>query len=291
MTRHRAKWFQGRLQGAVLAALCASLSAAAGAAGPSPLADYDVVLEIENTSPQKQTDWPVIMTVYKVFGRNLPADTLNPAGYHVYDEKGREIPHMIEAIPPYDQQGNNEIVFIIPQIERGQKLRYRITNTAEGSARQAKIDVVGSRHNLISNLGFEQKGTAEGQAVAGWELDGRPDAEVKRSGSSSVRLRGARPQRLRHAEKIPLRQGGRYYFGIWGKTHEVSRHGIHTARGGCFELTGFSSGWRGILTDSRGTQLTDWDGNIIKKDLDARTQETLKRSFEASRAAWIFPQC
>lgn len=328
MTGHRTRWLQRRsqwspnaerrrwsLQAVVLAVLCASLPAAMGAAAPEPLPDYDVIVEIENATPEAKTNWPVIMTVYKVFGRNLPAGTLNPKGYHVYDEKGREIPHMIEAIPPQertpgathrgwslDQQGNNEIVFVVPAIDKGATLRYRVTNTSRASARQTKIDVVGSPHNLISNPGFEARG--KGGVPAGWEFQGglrqareRPgdlgqlDTRVKRSGRSSVRLRGTRPRRLRHAKKIPLHRGSRYYFGIWGKTHEVSRHGIHTSKGGYFTLTGFYSGWRGCFSDWRGAQLTDWDGNVVKKDLDARTRNKLKRNFAASRAAWIFPQC
>jgi len=290
------------LWGAIVAVLWASLPAGICAAGPTPLADYDVTVEIKNTTPEAKTNWPVIMTVYKVLGRNLPAGTINPDGFHVYDETGREIPHAIEAIPPcdgaaeaadyawsLDQQGNNEIIFVVPRIEKGATLRYRITNTAKDSTKRTKIDVVGSPHNLIPNAGFEESG--EGGAPAGWEPDGQLDEKVKRSGRSSVRLRGTRRQRLRLAEKIPLHPGSRYYFGIWGKTHEVSRHGIHTGRGGAFDLTGFYNGWRGCFTDWRGTQLTDWDGNVVKKDLDERTRGKLKQNFLSSRAAWIFPQC
>ena len=67
-------------------------------AGWCTLPDYDVTLEVKNTSPERKANWPVVMTIYKVFGRNLPAGTLNPEGYHVYDAEGREVPHMIEAI-------------------------------------------------------------------------------------------------------------------------------------------------------------------------------------------------
>jgi len=291
MTRDRTWWLWMRSRAVVLAVLWALLPGAVRAAGPTPLADYDVALEIENTTPEKKTNWPVIMTVYKVFGRNLPANTLNPEGFHVYNEKGVEIPHMIEAIAPHDQQGNNEIVFVIPEIEKGRKLRYRITNTAKASSKQRKLDIVNGPHNLIGNAGFEDKGEGEGQAVAGWSGNGQLDEKLKRSGRSSLRLRGTRRQNLRHVAKFPLHKNSRYYFGVWGKTHEVSRHGIHTSRGGYFELKGFDSGWRGRFSDSRGTLLTDWDGNIIKKDLDERTQRNLKQSFAASRAAWIFPQC
>ena len=116
--------------------LCAALSGASHGAGPAD--DYNVVLEITNTTPEAQANWPVIMTVYKVFGRNLPAGSLNAKGYHVYDDGGTEIPHMIEAIPRHDQQGNNEIVFVVPKIAKGATLRYRVTNTAEASSKRTR---------------------------------------------------------------------------------------------------------------------------------------------------------
>jgi len=286
MRRQRTRRFERGLAAVMAAVLCAALPMAAAA---GPLADYDVAVEIKNTTPEAKADWPVIMTVYKVFGRNLPAGTLNADGYHVYDEKGVEIPHAIEAIRPLDQQGNNEIVFVVAKIDKGATLRYRITNTAKASAKRAKIDVVASRHNLIANGGFEAKG--EGDAPAGWEANGRLDAKVKRSGASSVRLRGTRRRRLQLAARIPLHKGSRYYFGIWGKTRDVSRHGIHTSRGGYVTLTGFDSGWRGLFTDSKGRPVTDWEGNIVQNDLPSNRQTSIKRSFNASRAGWIFPQC
>ena len=288
MNGRATRWIRTALASGLLVGLAGLLSGATAAAA-GPLADYDVAVEIENATPEAKADWPVILTVYKVLGRNLPAGTVNPAGFHVYDEKGKEIPHAIEAIPPLDQPGNDEIVFVIPKIGKGRTLRYRITNTAKASSKRTKLDVVASRHNLIRNGGFEEAGTKT--LPAGWQYDGRRDAEVRRSGSASLRLRGTSRRSAGHAAKMPLHPASRYYFGIWGKTHEVSRHGIHTSRGGYFTLKGLDSGWSGILRDWRGKALTDRDGNIVAKDLDTRQQRSLKQSLVGMKAAWIFPQC
>jgi len=281
---NRAKWAWG--------ACCAAwiVMWAAAAANAAPLADYDVTVEIENTTPEAKANWPVIMTVYKVFGRNLPAGTINPDGYHVYDEDGKEIPHAIESLPPHDQQGNNELIFLVRRIDKGQTLRYRITNTAEKSSMRRPMNVAISTHNLIPNPSFEKAGAGR-TAIAGWELDGRRDRAAKRFGSFSARLRGTRRQRMHLARKIPLHKGSRYYFGIWGKTHEVSRYGMHTGLGGHIALTGFDSGWRGILRDGKGVAQTDAAGNIIAKGIDERTRRKLQQSLDSKRAAWIFPQC
>ena len=133
---------------------------------------------------------------------------------------------MLEALPPYDQQGDDELSWIIPEIEKDQTLVYRITNTAQPSARRGRFDFASSPHNLIPNAGFERAGTS-GQRAAGWDGDGELDAAVKRSGLSSLRLRGTKEQRVRLAGGIPLHRGSRYYFGIWGKTHEVEGRGFH----------------------------------------------------------------
>lgn len=181
------------------------------------------------------------MTVYKIFGRNLPAGSLNPDGYHVYDAEGRELVHMVEPVPPYDQPGNDELVWLIPEIGPNQKLTFRITNTPDRSSKRGAIDLVNSPHNLLPNGGFEKVG--EGNTAAGWEGDGELDSEVRRSGGYSLRLRGTKRREGRLATKIWLRRGAPYYFGAWGKTHGVSRHGICTSEGAQVLLSGFDSGF------------------------------------------------
>jgi hypothetical protein len=224
----------------VALAVCVSVAGAARAAdAPDPRADYDVKVELRNVSGEKKTNWPVILTVFRIFGRNIPAGTLNPKGYHVYNEKGEEIEHTLEQIPPYAQQGNNELVFIIPEMERGQALTYRITNTAENSDKRTDIDFVNNPNNLLANPGFEKKGD-DGPA-AGWTGDGKLVTDVKRSGRTSLLMSGLRRRKVKYAEDIPLHKGSPYYFGIWGKTDHVARHALSDSKGGYFKMDGFDA--------------------------------------------------
>ncbi len=250
-------------------------------------AEHAVEVDIENTSGEKKTDWPVLMSVYQVFGRNLPAGSLNPKGYHVYDETGRELEHMIEPIPPYDVESNNELVFRIPAMEAGAKITCRITNTPKDSARRAAIDYVNGRHNLIRNGGFEEGkdlpagGKQAGGSVAGYKGPGRLDAAVKRSGKSSLLLEGTRGIRCAHEGKLSLHKGSRYYGGAWCKTDNVARNGLSTgSRGAYFAFRGegkspafkFSRGFGGVaLLSQCGTR--DWNksrfDSYYGKDLTA----------------------
>lgn len=294
------------LVGAVAAAAAAQTTAPASqprslpSIKTAPLGDYDVVVEITNTTPEKKADWPVIMSVYRLLGRNLPAGSVNPNGFHVYDDAGKEIPHAVEALPPYEQvdlaggalgswplAGNDELIFVIPQIDKGATLRCRITNTAVDSTKRVKLDLAANPHNLFHNGSFEQQ---DGQVIAGWKGDGQADNQVKRSGQTSLRLRGTRPQKLSYGQKIPVHKGSRYYFGIWGKTDNVSRHGIHTSVGGQVTLTGFDNGWRGQVLDANNKPLTDEQGNP-KADLPPEERKKVEQDVAGRRAAWIFPQC
>lgn len=204
-----------------------------------PLKEYDVKVEIENTSGEEKTDWPVILGVLQVLGRNLPAGSVNPEGFHVFNEKGEEIEHAIEKIPPLDEPGNDEIIFIIPKMAAGAKVTYRITNTSK-AGKKATIDYVSSAHNLIKN-GACEKGTDKG--VEGWSGKAKLDQGEKRSGKASLLLQGTRRVEIKCTSELALHKGSRYYFGLWGKTQNVSRHALYRAQGGCFKVSGFDNGY------------------------------------------------
>lgn len=203
-------------------------------AGVAP-ADYDVRLDLKNVSGEAKADWPVVLRVYTVLGRNLPAGSVNPEGFHVYDPSGKEVPHMIEKLPPYDQPGNDELVFVIPRIQPGKVLSYRITNTREKSAKRTTIDVVGSPHNLIANGRFDP-------VKDGWmfPLAGR-DGQVGHSGRSSLSLTAdGKAVSTRYARPVPLHEGSWYYFGAWSKTDNVSRFGYQAGPAAHFKIPGFA---------------------------------------------------
>ena len=208
-----------RLAAAAVVAACAAAAAA----------DYDLRVDLKNVSGEAKKDWPVVLRAYTVLGRNLPPGAVDPGGFHVYDPAGKEVPCMVQPVPPLDQPGNDELVFVVPAMQPGQTLTYRITNTPQPGKR-AKIDLVGSGHNLIAAGGFEP-------SQAGGPSFGAPaaiDGKVARSGKGSLRLSAdGKTATSKYARPIPLHKGSWYYFGAWSKTETVSRFG-YQAGGGCY---------------------------------------------------------
>jgi len=210
-------------------AAAAILACTVGARG-----EYDVRVDLKNVSGQTKTDWPVILRVYTVLGRNLPQGSVNPDGYHVYDPAGAEVPHAIERIPPYDQPGNDEIVFVIPKMAPRQTLSYRITNTKGKSAARRRIHVAASAHNLIADGNFE----AAANSFAG---AAKIDTTTKHQGKASLALTADNQTvSARYAKPIALNKGSWYYFGAWSKTDNVSRFGYQAGSAAHFKLTGFA---------------------------------------------------
>ncbi|MBM4033261.1 MAG: hypothetical protein FJ291_15970 [Planctomycetes bacterium] len=191
-------------------------------------ADYEVRVDLRNVSGEAKTNWPVVLRVYTVLGRCLPPGSVNPEGFHVYDPSGQEVPHALEKLPPDSQPGNDELVFVIPTIEAGQTLSYRITNTAAKSAKRAEIDVVNSPHNLIADGGFEAAGLGE------FSAPGRKDGKAARSGKAALLVAADNAAvSTRYAKPLALHKGSWYYLGVWSKTENVARFG-YQARGGAY---------------------------------------------------------
>jgi len=239
----------------LLCAAACSQQRNAGSRAAATIPDYDVKVELENLSGEDKTNWPVIMTVVQVLGRNLPEGSVNLKGFRITDEKGKELKYTIENIPPENTPGNDEIIFIVPKIAKDAKMTLRVVNTLkETSSYKKKIDVVGSRYNLFRNPGFEA-GTNE--SVDYWKGPCKVDPTVKRSGKASLLLEGSKRMEITYQPPIPaataqplqaampLHKGSRYYFSVWGKTDNVSRHGIHGSdpQGGTFRVAGFDNGF------------------------------------------------
>ena len=211
------------------AAACVLLCMAAPTWG-----DYDVRVDLKNVSGQVKTNWPVVLRVYAVLGRNLDPASINPEGFHVYDASGKEVPHAIEKLPPYDQPGNDELIFVIPKMKPDEVVSYRVSNTSKRATKAAKIDVVNGPHNLIANGGFER---AEGSRPAGFDGPAKLEGKVRHGGESSLVLSADDQEvRARHAKPIPLHKGSWYYFGVWSRMEKVSRFGYQARGGGYFSF-------------------------------------------------------
>ena len=238
-------------------------------AASAGLADYDVRVDLKNVSGETKTNWPVILRVYTVLGRNLPAGSVHPGGFHVYDPSGTEVPHMIEKLPPYDVPGNDEIIFVIPKIEPGQVLGYRIANTAKPSAKRGKIDVVGSVHNVIADGGFELGGRF---SVPLEDID----RGVARSGKASLRISADnKTVAWKHDGPIKLHEGSWYYFGVWSKTRGVCRFGYQAGKAAHFRFT--------RPDPKKKTPVAAFSGAVTPQ---CSTRDWLKCAFESGVDAW-----
>lgn len=240
-----------------------------------PQAAFDVRVDLKNVSGEAKTNWPVILRVYTVLGRNLGNVYIRSEGFHVYDPAGGEVPHAIEAIPPYgyDQLGNDEIVFVVPKIKPGEVLSYRITNTTTESDKRTKIDLAGDPHNLLANGGFEQ---AEAGRPANFSGPGKLDAAVKRSGRASLKLSADNETvSARYAKPVKLHKGSWYYFGAWSKTECVSRFGYQANGGGHFRF---------VRRDPQsGKEAAAFGGGVTPQ---CSTRDWLKCTFESDVDDW-----
>ena len=196
--------------------------------------EFAVNVELENLSGEDKADWPVVLRVCHVLGRNLPPGSVRPDGFRVLDPAGKELACSIERTPPYDWPGDDELIFVVPVLKTGGRLTVRVTNTAEKSASQATLDLAASPHNLIADGGFES------DPAPHWSGAARLDAAVKRSGKSALLLEGATRQSAKYTGKLPLHKGSWYYGGVWCRTENVARHGVAAGEGAHFRMTGFA---------------------------------------------------
>ena len=85
------RWVSAALVGMLVLAITAGCGAAAG---------YDVQVDLKNVSGQAKTNWPVILRVYTVLGRNLDPASVKAKGFHVYDPSGPRCPTQSRQSPP-----------------------------------------------------------------------------------------------------------------------------------------------------------------------------------------------
>jgi len=207
----------------LLAATALAMASSAVAAG------LDADVTITNTTGRERTNWPVFLTVFKVFGGNLPVERINPKGFHVLDGAGNELPHMLRRLPPQISSGNDEIVFIVPRLAAGASLKVRVTNTAS-PGKAATIKLAGNPNNLLSGGAFE---ALSDHAPAGFGATVKGGAKLtidtaqRRAGRGCLRI--DLPARssvvLRSAKPIRFAKDGRYRFSLWAKCKNVAYNG------------------------------------------------------------------
>ena len=65
------------------------LSILAVTLAPAANADLAITVDIRNDSGERQVDWPVILTVWRVFGNDMPVEHVRSDGFHVLDPDGK----------------------------------------------------------------------------------------------------------------------------------------------------------------------------------------------------------
>ncbi len=236
-------------------------------------AGYDVQVDLKNLSGEVKTDWPVILRVYGVFGRDLAPAVLRAGNVAVRDGAGTAVPCLIAKVPPYDQPGNDEVVFVVPRIEPGQTLSYRVLCGPGPEGEPAKIDLPSSPHNLLGNGGFE---TVEDGRPVGFTAPAQADTAVKHSGAASLKLSADNKSvSAGCAKKVPLHKGSWYYFGGWSRTDGVARFGYQAGGGGYFHFT---------ARDAQANKdVPAFAGSVMPQ---CSTRDWLKVTFEPTTDEW-----
>lgn len=192
-------------------------------------ADLEADITLDNRTGSDNSNWPIILTVYKLFGPDLNAKAIDSQCFHVFDAGGHELPHMVRPIPPQVSPGNDQIVFLVPKMRAGESLKFRVTHTKAKGLTQP-IDLTANPNNLLPNGGFETiaKGSPAGYEVTpGRNVEVTADTAVVHSGRQSLQLTipVGSTVRLETEQPIRLRKDGHYHFSFWARTENVAYTG------------------------------------------------------------------
>ena len=204
-----------------LAILVWLVSGAAAVAGESA-EHYDVDVTVTNTFQKEFSNLPVLLQVFRVFGRGVDYSTFNRDGFHIYNEKDEELEFQFRPIPPSFSLACSELVIVLPKLAPSATQHFRITNTATKSKKERPFDsaqLLANPNNLIANGGFEN-------GAEGWE-GGKVVSDVTHAGKNALLLEvpGAGGNATLHYSKaVSFTKGMNYYFGVWSKCENVVRH-------------------------------------------------------------------
>src|SRR5437870_435398 len=118
---------------------------------------YEVDVTLTNSFEKEFVNLPVFLQVFRVFGRGVDYAKFNPDGFHVFDEKDREIEFFYRSLPPRFSIADDELVLMIPRFAPGARLQFRFANTEAKNPKQKNLEpglLVDNPNNLIPNGGF-----------------------------------------------------------------------------------------------------------------------------------------
>jgi len=184
-----------------------ALLLAAGSAAAGLTAD----VTLTNTTGGDKTDWPVFLTIWKVFGPDLPDGAIDSGRVRVLDADGNEIPHMPRRMPPAASPGSDEIVFLVKRLPAGASLRLRVVAGTE-AGKTSRFDLHANPNNLLPPLpGKQVKPPADAPADAG------RITRIDLPAGAAVNLAVGKPVRFRKG--VPC------HFSFWAKTDNVAHNG------------------------------------------------------------------
>src|SRR5262245_44612183 len=102
---------------------------------------YDVDVTLVNPFPKELVNHPVILQVFRIFGRGVDYAKFNRDGFHITDEKGQEVEFFYRSMPPSFSIADDQLILMVPSLAPGARLSYRFTNTAQKSRKEAKLDI------------------------------------------------------------------------------------------------------------------------------------------------------
>jgi hypothetical protein len=182
---------------------------------------YDVDVTLVNPFPKELVNHPVILQVFRVFGRGVDYSRFNRDGFHITDDRGQEVEFFYRSLPPSFSIADDQLILMVPSLSPGARITYRFTNTAQKSRKEAKLEIeklIDHPANLIPNGGFEK-------GVEGW-TGGKLVTEGARSGRNALLLEAPGSggnASLQCTKAVPFTKGMKYYFGIWAKSENVTR--------------------------------------------------------------------
>lgn len=189
---------------------------------------HEIEAVISNTNGKDLENLPVFVQVRSIVGRGRDYQQVNRDGFHVYDEKGKEVSFMYRPMPPDFSMATDEIVFILPKLAKDAALRYRFSNTSTKSAKQVPFNVdeiLNNPNNWIPNPGFE-KGAEH------W-TGGTIVNDVTHSGKNALLLQSRKGQVSATLDKsFQFNKDGHYYWAAWLKTDNVVRYSYRSQKSG-----------------------------------------------------------
>ena len=197
---------------ACLGLLAWSCGTLRGADEPREPREVDVTLT--NPFDKELVNLPVLLQVFRVFGRGVDYGRFNPGGFHVYDEQDREIEFFYRALPPHFSIADDQLVLLVPRLAPGARLQFRFSNSDVKSDKQRPLDpalLIDNPNNRIPNGGFEK-------GPEGWE-GGKVVSDTVRSGKAALLLEvpgSGGSASLRCSRSVSFVKGMPYYFGMWG---------------------------------------------------------------------------